>query len=170
MVDTIGRMPLGGKRKTGKARKDVLRKMRTRAEFSRDRSRMKLIEQRNRYKFRLVQNEKKMEAIKQGRERNLNPTAVETMPSYKYAKSLRNPANLSTLPIRPKYSNAQTTRLRIYGKRFDLIDKNRGLLIAEIGAKKKKEAAAKESESIKETKVAVRKPVGRVGKRLGVQI
>lgn len=140
MVNTIGRMPVGGKSKTGKPRKEIIRKMRLQAELSRDRSRLKLLEQRRRYKHKAEQNEKKMEVIKEGREGFLNPTAVETMPSYKYAKSLRNPANLSMIPAKPKYSNAETFMPRIYGRRFELVDKDPSLLIKEIGSKKESKA------------------------------
>lgn len=158
MTDTIGRMqlgakkeigmmPLGAKKKSGKARKTIRKKMRARLERNRDKSRQKLYQQRRRFKQKVERNEKSMELAKEGRERNMNPTAVETIPPRSYAKKIRNPSNLSTLPLKPKYSNAETSRMRIYAKRFDLVDKNPKLLTAEAGAKRKKETKKEEAKT-----------------------
>lgn len=125
MVDSIGRMSLGRTSTQGRKRKEIIRRVRTRAEQNRDISRMKLLEARRRYKIKVKRNEEKMDARKEGREENKNPTAYCTTPSRDYAKSLRNPANWSAIPSKPKYSNALSHRERIYGKRFKLVEAER---------------------------------------------
>ena len=120
----IGRKSFGmmrvGMRK--KPRKIINLEMRRRIERWRDIARMKLMYMRQRYAERVQKNEMSMARKKEDRDKNLNPIAVSLMPSHQYAKSLRNPANWSSVPPKPKYSGAITTRKRIYGKRFELID------------------------------------------------
>lgn len=133
MVDSIGRISFGrGSMETGEKRKNIIQRVRKKAEQSRDDSRKKLLEARRRYKIKIAKNEAKMELRKKDREKNLNPVAVSLMPSRKYAKSLRNPVNWSDVPNKPKHSGAITTRKRIYGKRFDWMEQ-------EAEEKKKKE-------------------------------
>ncbi|MBI5347214.1 MAG: hypothetical protein HZB66_01245 [Candidatus Aenigmarchaeota archaeon] len=105
-----------------KPRRIINLEMRRRIEKWRDNVRMKLMYMRQRYEERVQANERNMAKKKEGREKNLNPLSQSLMPSPKYAKMLRNPANWSSVPQKPKYSGAITTRKRIYGKRFGLVD------------------------------------------------
>ncbi len=84
-----------------------------------DIARGKLLDAREKLKQKERENEADMKRRKAQEGKNLNPLAYSTMPSREYAKSLRNPANLSTLPPKPKYSMVEP-RERIYGKRFVL--------------------------------------------------
>ncbi len=155
MVDSIGRMPIGRKQAQGRERKALIRKMRKKVEISTDKSRRKLLEARGRYEIKVRQNEEKMLLRKEGRERSLNPTAVSLMPSRKFAKLVRNPANWSAIPNKPKYSGAENARMRIYGKRFEWIE--RGMPMIEA----KEKAASKTAE---EKSKASPKPAGATAK------
>ncbi len=84
-----------------------------------DIARGKLLDARERLKQKERENEAEMKRRKAQEGKNLNPLAFSSMPSREYAKSLRNPANLSTVPKKPKYSMVEP-RERIYGKRFVL--------------------------------------------------
>ncbi|MGB7532219.1 MAG: hypothetical protein WA977_04465 [Halobacteriota archaeon] len=122
----LGRKPFGRKSFGMRVEKDLEKdraKVREDANASRDRARGKLLDSRERLKLKERENEEEMERRKEQEAENLNPLAFSTMPSREYAKSLRNPANLSTLPKKPKYSLIEP-RERIYGKRFEL--KGRG--------------------------------------------
>lgn len=113
---SFGSVRLGRKEKP---RKIINLEMRRGIEKWRDNVRMKLMYMRQRYEERMQVNERNMAGKKEGREKNLNPLSQSLMPSHKYAKMLRNPANWSSVPLKPKYSGATTTRKRIYGKRFE---------------------------------------------------
>ncbi len=118
---SIGRQSFGGIRigRKQKPRKIINLEMRRRIEKWRDTARMKLMRMRQRYEEKVQRNEMEMARKKEDREKNLNPLSQSLMPSRKYAKMLRNPANWSSVPLKPKYSGAVTTRKRIYGKRFE---------------------------------------------------
>jgi phage-related minor tail protein len=94
-------------------------KVRREAKENTDIARGKLLDAREKLKQKERENEAKMKSRKAQEGKNLNPLAYSTMPSREYAKSLRNTANLSTLPKTPKYSLVEP-RERIYGKRFEL--------------------------------------------------
>lgn len=112
----FGQISIGRKKKSVMERNAGIRR---KMELWRDKARLKLLGMRERIKANVKRNERKMDVRKAEWEKNLNPVAVSTMPSREYAKSLRNPDNLSTVPLKPKYSGALTTGKRIYGKRFD---------------------------------------------------
>ncbi|MBI5073544.1 hypothetical protein HZA99_07030 [Candidatus Woesearchaeota archaeon] len=98
--------------------------MRQASEMSRDKSREKIMEMRRRYKAKVDRNERTMDTIKQCNERNLNPTAVSLIPSREYTKKIRkNTTKLSTIPLRPRYSRANSARPRIYGNRFEAVER-----------------------------------------------
>lgn len=98
--------------------------MRQTSEMCRDKSRQKIMEMRRRYKETIQRNEGTMDTIKQCSERNLNPTAISLMPSREYAKKIRkNSTKLSTIPLRPRYSRANSVRPRIYGTRFEAVER-----------------------------------------------
>lgn len=142
------------------------RKVTTQAEMSRDRSRIRLFGMRRRYKLKVQQHEEEMLARRQERERSLNASArLETMPSRKYAKMLRNPVNWSSVPKRPVYSKV-APRERIYGKRFETWDKKIQQRQAGEVPKKHQEAAQKMAESVAE----LRKDIAERAKKLASEI
>ncbi|MFH1337575.1 MAG: hypothetical protein ABIH55_01735 [Nanoarchaeota archaeon] len=125
--DGIGKKSFGqgntGKAGFGKPRtEDNIRQQRERAyartERSRDRARQSLLASRRRLKDKVKENEEKTVKRKALQPRNLNPTAVPTIPSKVWEK-MRKSANLSTVPLEPKYSRAKTHRERVYGKKFE---------------------------------------------------
>ncbi len=119
---SIGRKSFRGVRigRKQKPRKIINLEMRRRIEKWRDNARMKLMHMRQRYEEKVQRNEMEMARKKEDGDKNFNPSSFSTMPSRQYAKSLRNPANWSSVPLKPKYSGAITTRKRIYGKRFEV--------------------------------------------------
>lgn len=116
---SFGMQPVGRVERTEAQRNKIVR---TKFEKNRDKSRRKFFEMRKGLKEKVEKNEWKMEKRKSNKEKKLNPLVFQTMPSWKYAKSLRNPVNWSSVPKQPKYSGALTERERIYGKRFDWIE------------------------------------------------
>jgi hypothetical protein len=82
-------------------------------------ARGKLLDAREILKRKERENEVEMKKRKAQEGKNMNPLAFSSMPSREYAKSLRNPVNLSTIPQKPKYSMVEPKE-RIYGKRFEL--------------------------------------------------
>ena len=128
-IDEIGKNKIGRKSfgmvPVGRVeRTEVQRNKITRMKFekNRDKSRGKFFEMRKGLKEKVEKNEWKMARRKSNKEKKLNPMFFQTMPSWKYAKSLRNPVNWSSRPKKPKYSGALETRERVYGKRFDWIE------------------------------------------------
>jgi len=118
----LGRGSLGRKSFGMGVEKDLERdraRVRRGAKENTDRARGKLLDARERLKQKERENEAEMKKRKAQEGKNLNPLAFSSMPSREYAKSLRNPVNLSTVPQKPKYSMVEP-RERIYGKRFEL--------------------------------------------------
>ena len=146
--DNIGRSRVGATSAQKRIQKRA--QIRQNNEMSRDKSREKIMEMRRRYKGKVNRNEKNMDAIKRCNERNLNPTAVSLMPSREYAKKIRqNTTKLSTIPLRPRYSRANSARPRIYGRRFDAVERGELKLNQDVEC-----ASAKES-----TKEPVKEPM-----------
>lgn len=121
----LGRKPFG-RRSFGMGVENDLERDRARVRRNvkrgMDRARGKLLDSREKLKMKEKANEEELKRRKSREAKNLNPIAVSTMPSREYAKSLRNPANLSTVPKKPKYSLIKPGE-RIYGKRFELEEK-----------------------------------------------
>jgi len=125
--DGIGKKSVGqgnigragfGKPRTEDNIKQQMERAYARMGRSRDRARQSLLGSRRRLKDKVKENEEKMVRRKATQPRNLNPTAVPTIPSKAWEKT-RTGANLSTVPSEPKYSRAETHRERVYGKGFE---------------------------------------------------
>jgi len=122
VIGNVGRTRIGATSAQKRIQKRA--EMRQTSEMCRDKSRQKIMEMRRRYKAKVERNERTMETIKQCNERNLNPTAVSLMPTREYAKKLRqNSTKHSTIPLKPRYSRANTARPRIYGNRFEAVER-----------------------------------------------
>ena len=145
--------------------KRVKRRVGKQAELSRDRSRLKLWELRQRLKLKVRGNEEEMKRRKTESEKSLNPTFVPLMPSRKYAKMIRNPVNWSSVPLKPKYSRIDP-KPRIYGKRFEVWEKKLGQSRSEQVPKQYQEAAQKMAESVAE----LRKDIAERAKELEARI
>lgn len=118
----MGRKVYGRKLFGGGVEKDRKRdraKVRQSTKANIDIARGKLLDAREKLKMKERESEANMKRREAENERNLNPLAFSTMPSREYAKLLRNPANLSFVPLKPKYSLVEP-RDRIYGRRFEL--------------------------------------------------
>lgn len=118
----VGRTRIGAT----SAQKRIQRRaqMRQKSEMSRDKSRQKIMEMRRRFKVKVARNEREMDTRKRCEERNLNPTAVSLMPSREATKKSRqNSTKLSTIPLKPRYSRANSARPRIYGNRFEAVER-----------------------------------------------
>lgn len=119
----FGRLPLGHRAVIRPRRaKQAKRQVTEQAELSRDRSRLKFWEMRQRLKLKVKGNEAEMKRRKRELQKNSNPTFVRLMPSREYAKMIRNPVNWSSVPPKPKYSRVDP-RPRIYGNRFEIWDR-----------------------------------------------
>lgn len=153
----VGRMPVGRSSTTGKRIKKTRKRVKKKAEFSRDKTRKKLLELRKRTKLKVKTNEEKMDERKKAQRRGQNPTFVSVMPSRDYAKSLRNPANWSAIPKKTKYSEIEP-KIRIYGKRFDLVDEK-----GELKKTKKSKTAEETKETKEESKIETPEEIKKEG-------
>lgn len=145
--------------------KQVKHQVMKQAELSRDRSRIKLWQMRQRIKLKVIRSEEEMKRRKTGSRKSLNPTFVSLMPSRKSAKMIRNPANWSSIPPKPKYSGVDQ-RPRVYGnRRFEIWE-------MELSGKSRKmprkyKAAAKEmAKSVEE----LRKEIAKRAKEMASEI
>lgn len=117
MATIIGAQTIGAEERRPK----IKERMRRKSEQSRDRSRRKILELRRRYKIKVERNEQKMSKRKQHREK-LGPTCVSLMHSRETEKQKRSAIG-SLVPPKPKFSQAKTHAARIFGKRFELVEK-----------------------------------------------
>ncbi|MFA4956166.1 MAG: hypothetical protein WC556_04245 [Candidatus Methanoperedens sp.] len=113
MVDSIGRFPIGKNDKIGRKKRNFLEKTILKMEQWRDKARINIIQQRERYKSKIKSNQALMSALKEDRAPNLNPAAAVTGLGI-LPKSRFYGATHSTLPLKPKYSIVKPAR-RIYG-------------------------------------------------------
>jgi len=156
MAEGIGRRQIGtiAPPRPRRGKRTIIKVTRG-AELARDRARLRLWEMRQRYKLRVRRGEQEMERRKRERRKSLNPSFLSLMPSRKYAKQLRNPANWSAAPKKPKYSYVKP-RERIYGKRFEVWDKK--LERKPVGIPEKHRGAAeKMAESVAELREDITK-------------
>ena len=86
-------------------------------ELWRDKARINLLQQRNRYKQKVDTNRALMKAKKAGRLPNLNPTANLDDLGFKPKSIHRYELTHSTVPAKPKYSIVKPAE-RIYGNRW----------------------------------------------------
>lgn len=101
-------------------RSQIKNRIRNRAEQSRNKSRMKLMELRRRYKINVERNEERMKKREQHREK-LGPTCVSLMHSREKEKQKRSAIG-SLVPPKPKFSRAKTHTHRIFGPKFKLVE------------------------------------------------
>lgn len=120
MVDSVGRFPVGRNSTIGRKRKNFVQRTKQKMEQWRDKARINLFQQRERYKLKVKSNQAMMSAIKADRLPNLNPTAANVTLGDK-PKSREYGLTHSTLPLKTKYSIEKPAK-RIYGniwKRFE---------------------------------------------------
>ncbi len=113
MVDSIGRAPVGRSAMIRSTGKNLLHDKIQKMEQWRDKARINLFRQRERYKQKVETNQALMRAKKTGRLPNLNPSAVTVNLGDK-PKSREYGVTHSTLPLKPKYSIVKPAE-RIYG-------------------------------------------------------
>ncbi len=122
MVDSIGRAPVGRYDTIRRKKRNFLQRTIQKMEQWRDKARINLFQQRERYKLKVKSNQALMSAKKAGRMPNLNPSAVAIGDK---PKSREYGVTHSTLPLKPKYSIVKPAK-RIYGniwKRLEREDK-----------------------------------------------
>ncbi len=113
MVDSIGRAPVGRSAMIGRKKRSFLQRTIQKMEQWRDKARINLFRQRERYKLKVKSNQALMRAKKADRAPNLNPSAVTVNLGDK-PKSREYGVTHSTLPLKPKYSIVKPAE-RIYG-------------------------------------------------------
>ncbi len=112
---------VGGLRR--RRRKAMISKTVARSKLSRDRSRVKLLHARERYKMKVWKHERGMAARKAEQPSKLGPLAVSFMPSKESAKRSRLvQPRWSAVPSKPKYSDVKPKE-RLYGLRFEAREK-----------------------------------------------
>ncbi len=135
MVDSIGRAPVGRSSRTGKRRKDFLLRTIQKMEQWRDKARINLLQQRERYKVKVEKNKALMKAKKEGSLPNLNPSSFPSKSDlgFKPTSIHRFEATYSTVPLRPKYSIVKPAE-RIYGNKWNAREaKKREKLKTKVG-------------------------------------
>jgi hypothetical protein len=116
MVDSIGRASVGKSAMIGRKKRNFLQRTIQKMEQWRDKARINIFQQRERYKLKVKGNQALMKAKKAGRSPNLNPSAV-MVASGDIPKSRKYGATYSTLPLKPKYSIVKPAE-RIYGNKW----------------------------------------------------
>ncbi len=117
MVDSIGRSPVGRSASIGRKRRNFLQKTIKKMELWRDKARINLLQQRNRYKQKVETNRALMKAKKAGRLPNLNPSSRNDTLEFEPKSIHRYGLTHSTVPAKPKYSIVKPAE-RIYGNRW----------------------------------------------------
>ena len=119
MVDSIGRSPVGRSQIIGRKRKNFLQRTIKKMELWRDKARINLLQQRNRYKQKVDTNRALMKAKKAGRLPNLNPSGALSRINDDglIPKARKFGITHSTVPAKPKYSIVKPAE-RIYGNRW----------------------------------------------------
>lgn len=113
MVDSIGRAPVGRSAMIGRKKRNFLQRTIQKMEQWRDKARINLFQQRERYKLKVKSNQALMRAKKADRSPNLNPGAALVGLGDK-PKSREYGVTHSTIPAKPKYSIVKPAK-RIYG-------------------------------------------------------
>lgn len=121
MVDSIGRAPVGRSTMMGRKKRNFLQTTVQKIEQWRDKARINLFRQRERYELKVKSNQALMRAKKADIVPNLNPTAV-TFTLGNKPKSREYGATHSTLPLKPKYSMVKPTE-RIYGNKWESLER-----------------------------------------------
>jgi hypothetical protein len=116
MVDSIGRHPVGRSVPIKRTRANFVQKKIQKMEQWRDKARINLFQQRERYKQKVKSNRAMMNAKKACRSPNLNPSAVSVALGNK-PKSREYGATHSTVPLKPRYSIVKPAE-RIFGNRW----------------------------------------------------
>ena len=122
MVDTIGRHPIGRTNMIGIKKRNFLERTIQKMEQWRDKARINLFQQRERYKLKVRSNQALMKAKKAGRSPNLNPGAALVGLGDK-PKSREYGVTHSTIPAKPKYSMVKPAK-RIYGNIWKKLEKD----------------------------------------------
>ena|SRR3989338_6876513 len=121
MVDSIGRSAVGRSAMVGRKRKNFLQRTIQKMELWRDKARINLLQQRNRYKQKLEANRALMRAKKAGRLPNLNPTSRNDTMGFEPKSIHRYGLTHSTVPSKPKYSIVKPAE-RIYGNKWKKLE------------------------------------------------
>ncbi|MDO8727453.1 MAG: hypothetical protein Q7J35_15400 [Candidatus Methanoperedens sp.] len=122
MVDTIGRHPIGRTNMIGIKKRNFLEKTIQKMEQWRDKARINLFQQRERYKLKVKSNQALMRAKKADRTPNLNPGAALVGLGDK-PKSRKFGVTHSTIPAKPKYSMVKPAK-RIYGNLWKKLERD----------------------------------------------
>ncbi len=120
MVDSIGRAPVGRSAMIGRKKRSVLQRTIQKMEEWRDKARINLFRQRERYKLKVKSNQALMRAKKADRAPNLNPGAVTIGDK---TKSREYGATHSTVPLKPRYSIVKPAK-RIYGNIWKKLERD----------------------------------------------
>jgi hypothetical protein len=113
MVDSIGRFPVGRSDTIRRKRRNFVQRTIQKMEQWRDKARLNLFQQRERYKLKVKSNQAIMSAVKADRSPNLNPSAARVSLGDK-PKSREYGVTHSTVPLKTKYSIVKPAQ-RIYG-------------------------------------------------------
>lgn len=122
MVDTIGRLPIGRTNMIGIKKRNFLERTIQKMEQWRDKARINLFQQRERYKLKVRRNQALMRAKKADRSPNLNPGAALVGLGDK-PKSREYGVTHSTIPVKPKYSMVKPAK-RIYGNIWKKLERD----------------------------------------------
>ncbi|MDD1745612.1 MAG: hypothetical protein LUQ20_07405 [Candidatus Methanoperedens sp.] len=113
MVDSIGKIPVTRSHTISGKKRNFLQRTIQKMEQWRDKARINIFQQRERYKLKVKNNQALMMAKKADRSPNLNPSAVKATLGDK-PKSREYGVTHSTVPLKPKYSIVKPAE-RIYG-------------------------------------------------------
>ncbi len=113
MVDSIGKFPVTRSDTISRKKRNFLQRTIQKMEQWRDKARINLFQQRERYKLKVKSNQALMMAKKADRSPNLNPSAVTVTLGDK-PQSREYGVTHSTVPLKPKYSIVKPAE-RIYG-------------------------------------------------------
>ena len=124
MVDSIGRSSLGRSQVIGQKKKNILQKTIKKMEQWRDKARINLFQQRNRYKLKLEKNQALMKVKKSGKLQNLNPSSKLSYLNEEglIPKARKFAVTHSTVPAKPKYSIVKPKE-RIHGNKWKKLEK-----------------------------------------------
>ena len=122
MVDTIGRLPIGRNNMIGIKKRNFLERTIQKMEQWRDKARINLFQQRERYKLKVKSNQALMRAKKADRSPDLNPGAALVGLGDK-PKSREYGVTHSTIPMKPKYSIVKPAK-RIYGNIWKRLERD----------------------------------------------
>src|SRR5574341_1322207 len=101
MVDSIGRFPVERNDTIRRKRRNFVQRTIKKMEQWRDKARINLFQQRERYKLKVKSNQAIMSAVKADRSQNLNPSAVLTLGDK--PKSREYGVTHSAVPSKPRY-------------------------------------------------------------------